>query len=303
MESKIKIWLKAARLRTLPLAFATIFLGSMLAMFLGKFNWNLSLLAFLTTLFLQVLSNFANDYGDTQHGADHQDRKGPKRAVQQGLITAKEMYNAMWIFGVLSALSGLLLIHLSFPFLSWSYGIFVCLLSIAVWASITYTSGKNPYGYQAFGDLSVFIFFGVFGVALSAFIHLNYWDWSLLLPASAVGLLSTAVLNLNNMRDADSDAQAGKNTLAIILGKRNAKYYQLFLLFSPYLLTTTFVFAFTTNSWTSWLFLLTLPLIFKQAKEIVIIQELSAYDKWLKPTAITTLIFCILLGVGLNIAL
>jgi 1,4-dihydroxy-2-naphthoate octaprenyltransferase len=301
--SKSKIWIKAARLRTLPLAFATIILGSFIAHFFDKHNWFITVLALVTTLFLQILSNFANDYGDTQHGADSEDREGPKRAVQQGLITPVQMKNAMILFSGLSLVAGMSLIHISFDFLSGLYLLFAFLLLITIYASINYTSGKSPYGYKALGDISVFIFFGVFGVALSAFLHTKTWNWTVLLPAAAVGMLATAVLNLNNMRDAVSDTKAGKNTVAIILGFKKSKIYQLILLVLPFVLSVLFVLMnkSNTSSLFSYLFLLVFIAFIPQVKAILQIQNHQEYDKWLKPTAILTLVYCIVFGISISL--
>lgn len=300
MISKTKIWIKAARLRTLPLAFASIILGSMIASFYGKHNFFIISLAILTTLFLQILSNFANDYGDTINGADHDDREGPSRAVQSGLISIKQMKYAMILFSVFSFISGILLIHFSFPFLELNYIIFTLLLSLCIYASITYTSGKNPYGYKALGDISVFLFFGIFGVALNAYLHLNEWNWMILLPASAVGLLSTGVLNLNNMRDVISDKQAGKNTIALILGFNNSKNYQYFLILLPFVLVTIFIgIEIESLSIFNFIYLICLPIIIKQVIQIHQIKYVQHYDPMLKILALTTLLFCITTGLSL----
>lgn len=297
--STFKIWLKAARLRTLPLAFASIILGSMLAAFYGEYNGIVVVMSLLTTLFLQVLSNFANDYGDTIHGADHKDREGPSRSVQSGLISLTQMRMAMVLFSILSMLSGLILIHLSFPFLGFYYILFTLLLLLCIYASITYTSGKSPYGYKALGDVSVFIFFGIFGVALNAFVHLGYWNWTILLPASAVGLLSTGVLNLNNMRDVISDKQAGKNTIAILLGFQKSKNYHYFLVITPYILVTIFVILeIDSLSVFNFLYLISLPIIIKHIIQVKAIKYVQNYDPMLKVIAITTLLFCVTLGLG-----
>lgn len=297
--STFKIWLKAARLRTLPLAFASIILGSMLAAFYGKYNGIVVVMSLLTTLFLQVLSNFANDYGDTIHGADHKDREGPSRSVQSGLISLTQMRMAMVLFSILSMLSGMILIHLSFPFLGFYYILFILLLLLCIYASITYTSGKSPYGYKALGDISVFIFFGIFGVALNAFVHLGYWNWTILLPASAVGLLSTGVLNLNNMRDVISDKQAGKNTIAILLGFEDSKRYHYFLVLTPYILVTIFVRTeIDSLSVFNFLYLISLPIIIKHIIQVKAIKYVQHYDPMLKVLAITTLLFCVTLGLG-----
>ncbi|MGB0428617.1 MAG: 1,4-dihydroxy-2-naphthoate octaprenyltransferase, partial [Flavobacteriales bacterium] len=237
MNTNIKLnrWIKAARLRTLPLAFSSIFLGSAIAYFYGKFELNILILTLLTTLCLQILSNFSNDYGDSIHGADHSKRKGPSRAVQSGEISLESMKKVMILFAALAFFFGLSLLVISFNIWSISFFVFLFLLLVSIFAAITYTSGNNPYGYKALGDLSVFIFFGIFGVTLNCYLHLSVWSWMSLLPAAAVGLMSVAVLNLNNMRDMESDALAGKNTIAIALGFKASKWYQYSLTLLPFL--------------------------------------------------------------------
>lgn len=155
IQTKKEAWLHAVRLRTLPLALASIFAGSFLAVYKQVFRWEILLLASLTTIFLQILSNLSNDYGDTIHGADHQERQGPMRAVQSGLISLPEMKKAMCLFGILALISGLLLLY--FAVQDWVlFGIFLGLGLAAIWAAISYTSGNNPYGYAGLGDISVF---------------------------------------------------------------------------------------------------------------------------------------------------
>ena len=163
INTKKEAWLHAVRLRTLPLALASIFAGSFIAAWQNSFRWEILVLASLTTVFLQILSNLSNDYGDSVHGADSIDRQGPVRAVQSGLITLPEMKKAMYLFGALSLISGLSLLYLAVQDLQ-IFLLFLGLGLAAIWASITYTSGKNPYGYAGLGDLSVFIFFGLLGV-------------------------------------------------------------------------------------------------------------------------------------------
>ena len=156
-----KDWIHAIRLRTLPLALASIGLGSFLAAFDGKFRWSVLLLSGLTTIFLQILSNLANDYGDTQHGADHAGRAGPDRAVQTGKISMKSMKIAIYIFIGLSLVSGLSLLFISLQEVSVGFLLMLLVGVLAIGAAINYTMGKNPYGYAGFGDLFVLIFFGL----------------------------------------------------------------------------------------------------------------------------------------------
>jgi 1,4-dihydroxy-2-naphthoate octaprenyltransferase len=238
MSNTISNWLSAFRLRTLPLAFSCIITGSFLAA-LYTFKWEITLLALLTTLFLQILSNLSNDYGDTVHGADSADRIGPKRAVQSGKISKASMKMAMIVFALLALISGLLLLYIALDNVK-TILIFLLLGLSAITAAIKYTAGKNPYGYKGLGDLFVFIFFGIVGVEGVFFLHTQAFSVNGLLPASAIGLLSVAVLNLNNMRDHVSDAKAGKNTLVVKMGFENAKRYHAALIILSFLCAHTF---------------------------------------------------------------
>jgi 1,4-dihydroxy-2-naphthoate octaprenyltransferase len=229
--SSLSSWLQAARPRTLPLALAATGMGNLLVFNTQNFKPVLCFLSILTTLFLQVLSNFANDYGDSIHGADGKDRKGPSRMVQSGVISPHQMKAAIWVFAFLSLVSGLTLLWVSFHS-DWSA--FFPLLSIgllSIAAAYFYTNGKRPYGYMALGDASVFIFFGLVAVLATAYLHTQQVRWLDFLPAISLGFWSTAVLNLNNMRDMESDKAAGKHTVPLQLGILKAKIYQTVLVF------------------------------------------------------------------------
>jgi len=228
-----QIWLKAFRLRTLPLAVAATTLGSFVAFAENRFKWGVFIFSTLTTLFLQILSNLANDYGDARKGADNEMRVGPLRVTQSGLVTQKQIRWMIGIFVLLSLVSGSLLI--------WSglrggnallYTLFFLLGFSAIYAAIKYTIGKRPYGYVGFGDIMVFIYFGILGVAGTYYLHTQSFQFDILLPASSVGLFSAGVLNLNNLRDHDNDALNGKNTLVVRMGVSWAKIYHVILLFT-----------------------------------------------------------------------
>lgn len=224
--ASVKTWLSAFRLRTLPLSVSGIIVGSAVAFQQGYGNVLILVLALLTTLFLQILSNLANDLGDTLKGADNENRVGPMRAVQSGEISAVQMKNAVIGFALLSFITAVPLILIGTQqmpsVMLWTY----FFLAIAcVIAAITYTVGKKAYGYSGLGDVFVFIFFGFVSVLGVYSLYAKKFDVSLLLLATTIGLLSTAVLNLNNMRDHENDAQVGKNTLVVQLGFTNAKKY------------------------------------------------------------------------------
>lgn len=239
----MKHWIQAARLRTLPLSVSGILVGSFYAMSQSYFNWKIIGFALLTTIGLQVLSNFANDYGDGVKGTDNEDRVGPKRTIQSGLISPNQMKNAMFITACITLIFALLLIYVSFKNQYLYYSLFFLFLGIvAIGSAIKYTVGKNPYGYRGFGDVFVFIFFGLVSTYGVYFLYTKTWDWVLLLPSIAIGLLSVGVLNLNNMRDEQSDKKAGKNTLVVLIGGAKAKVYHSFLIVVPILCLTLFGF-------------------------------------------------------------
>jgi len=190
----MKHWVEAARVRTLPLSVSGIIVGSFYAMSQGMFNWNIVVFALLTTLGLQILSNFANDYGDGIKGTDNQDRVGPKRAIQSGVISPAEMKKAMTITSIITLLFAVLLIYFAFKdhYLLYSF-IFFVLGILAIASAIRYTVGKGAYGYRGFGDLFVFIFFGLVSTFGVYFMFSKSIDWLLLLPAIAIGFLSVGV--------------------------------------------------------------------------------------------------------------
>lgn len=297
----MKKWIAAARLRTLPLSISGIILGSLIAFSEGFKNSFIFFLAFLTTLFLQILSNYANDYGDGVKGTDAA-RIGEKRAVASGEISAKQMKNAVILFSALSALSASILIWISFGVENLKWVLLFLFLTLAcVWAAIKYTVGKNAYGYAGFGDLFVFLFFGIVSVwgSYTLYNHetFNYW---IFLPASAIGLLSVAVLNLNNMRDLETDRVSGKNTLPLRMGFSNAKIYQSVLLISPFILVSLYLMGTHQTKIHYFLYwILILPAL-KLVSIVFKTQEPRLLDKELKKVALLTLAFSLILGISLN---
>jgi 1,4-dihydroxy-2-naphthoate octaprenyltransferase len=239
----MKHWVEAARVRTLPLSVSGIIVGSFYAMSQGMFNWKIVVFALLTTLGLQILSNFANDYGDGVKGTDNQDRVGPMRAIQSGVISPAAMKKAMVLTSAITLLFAVLLIYFAFKdhYLLYSF-IFFVLGILAIASAIRYTVGKGAYGYRGFGDLFVFIFFGLVSTFGVYFMFSKSIDWLLLLPAIAIGFLSVGVLNLNNMRDEASDRKSGKNTLVVKMGGAAAKKYHYFLVISAMILVLVFAF-------------------------------------------------------------
>ena len=220
-------WIEAARPRTLPLAIASILLGNFLAYAAGKFSFLTAILAILTTLLLQILSNFANDLGDSKNGVDNKNRKVALRAVQTGKISPSEMKNAVIITASLSFISGISLLYFSLQYANPQTIIaFVMLGLLAILAAIAYTVGKKPYGYIGLGDLSVFLFFGWVGTFGTYYLQTEILNYYILIPASGCGFLSVAVLNLNNLRDIENDRKTGKNSIPVRIGKIYGFYYQ-----------------------------------------------------------------------------
>lgn len=295
--SQIKEWIHAIRLRTLPLALASIGLGSFLAAFEGKFRWPVFLLSGLTTVFLQILSNLANDYGDSQHGADHLDREGPSRAVQSGAISPKSMKVAVYTLIGLSLISGLSLLYISISGFSKEFIILFVIGMLAIGAALNYTMGKNPYGYAGFGDLFVILFFGFVGVMGTYFCHTGSFNVQALLPAFSCGLLSTAVLNVNNIRDIASDEKAGKMSIPVRIGRRNAVIYHWTLILAAIISTLIFV-IIQYRSPIQFLFLITTPLLLFNGFKVASIKDSKKLDPFLKQMAISTLLFIITFGIG-----
>lgn len=247
---KMKHWIQAARLRTLPLSVSGILVGSLYALShttaieltpTAVFDWTIFGFAILTTLGLQILSNFANDYGDGIKGTDNDDRIGPKRTIQSGLISPKAMKKAIVITALSTLISAILLVYFAFKDHYLGYSLFFLALGIlAIASAIRYTVGNNAFGYKGYGDLFVFIFFGLVSTLGVNFLYAKQLDYILILPACAIGFLSVGVLNLNNMRDFVNDKKSGKNTVVVKIGIKNAKKYHYFLIISAMVLTLLF---------------------------------------------------------------
>lgn len=298
--ASIQSWIKAARLRTLPLALASIAMGGLVAATHPRFNLRAALMAALTTLLLQILSNLANDYGDSSSGIDNEHRVGPKRTVQSGEISPKAMKKAVLLLVFLSLISGLLLIFWAASLPVKTTLLFLVLGVAAITAAIKYTIGKNPYGYMGLGDFFVFLFFGIIGVGGTWFLSTKAWDPLILLPASAMGLLSTGVLNLNNMRDIVNDRQKGKNTLVVKLGLSGAFLYHCVLILLPFVLLILYSLLSGADS-RVFLFLILLPLF---VVDLVRIRQSfggAMLDPFLRKLAIKTLLLTIFYGVLLNL--
>ena len=231
MTNKARVWLQAARLRTLPLSISGILVGNGYSLSHPRFSWVLFYLMLTTAILFQIISNFANDYGDGVKGTDNANRVGPQRALQAGLLTPTELKRGIFLTSLLALVVSFVALFLAFGLTSIPYFIVFLFLSLAsVWAAISYTVGKNAYGYSGLGDLFVFLFFGLLSVLGSYFVQTQTITSEVVLLALVVGFLSVGVLNLNNMRDRENDATVGKTTMVVWLGPARAKSYHYLLL-------------------------------------------------------------------------
>ena len=300
-NEKLKMWWETARPKTLPLALASIFTGSALGYWANPqgFNGLVMVLCLLTTILLQVLSNFANDYGDHQKGSDTEERIGPLRGIQKGAISAKELKWGLILMVTASFLSGSFLIGIAYENLSDLFA-FAGLGILAIVAAITYTVGVKPYGYMGLGDISVLVFFGLLGVGGTYYLQPHSIDSHIILPAIGSGLLASAVLNINNLRDIEQDAKASKNTLAVRLGAYKGRVYHCILLSVAALCYLAFAVA-TAISWTNYLFVLAMPLLAKHAIFVYRSQQPSELRPMLAQMSMISLLINILFSLGLLI--
>lgn len=289
----IGIWIKAFRLRTLPLAFSSVITGTALA--IDHFDSVTFILAILTTLFLQILSNLANDYGDAEKGTDNENRIGPKRSIQSGIISKSQMKNAIVSFVFLSLLSGLSLVFYATRTISFWYPLtFILVGVISIVAAIKYTAGKGAYGYKGLGDLFVFIFFGLVGVVGSSILYIHDFYFSMLLPAITIGCFSAAVLNLNNMRDWENDKASNKNTLVVKIGLLKAKKYHFTILMIGVFSSIAYVFQHEFRIIDLTFILAFIPVVLHLKTINKIDKTPAEFDPELKKVALSTFLFSIL---------
>lgn len=267
MNNSLRIWVDAARPKTLPLALVSILTGSVLAFSVGSWSWPVTGLALLTATLLQILSNLANDYGDALKGTDNEQRLGPMRAIQSGAVSLADMKQAMIINVLLTIVSGLALVFYALDSAQ-SIAAFLALGVLAILAAIAYTVGNKPYGYVGLGDVSVFIFFGLLGVSGSYFLHTGQIEWRLLLPSLGCGLLAVSVLNINNMRDIENDALCGKRTVVVRLGQQRAKIYHLLLLVGALCAFASYLLLQDRSAWFSVPFLFSLIVLFEHGQAV-----------------------------------
>ena len=302
--SKLSIWVTAARLRTLPLSVAGIVTGNALALNQPDFSWLLFMGALQTAISYQILSNFANDYGDGVKGTDNEERLGPQRVLQQRLLSASALYRGIIITAILSFVFSLVLIYSAFgkDNLEWM-GVFIVLSLAAIWAAYNYTVGEKAYGYYALGDLFVFLFFGGIAVGGAYFLQTQSLTEEVILYMLALGGLSVGVLNLNNMRDRENDQRLNKNTIATFLGFEKSRNYQYALVVGSILAIGVAVVDdahFKINSFLP--LLICIPLLF-QLRGLGRINHPKSYDRYLKPLALSTFGLSILIFISKWLAL
>jgi 1,4-dihydroxy-2-naphthoate octaprenyltransferase len=296
--SKSKAWISAFRLRTLPLSLSGIILGSGIAAYNGFWNSGIFTLSMITTVLFQILSNLANDLGDAQKGTDNEHRVGPERAVQSGKISSNEMKGAVILFSLLSAASAAWLIYIGTRDMSinvlYAYGV---LAIFCILAAITYTVGKKAYGYHGLGDLMVFIFFGLVSVLGVYSLYAKTFDWLNLLPAITIGLLSAAVLNLNNMRDLLNDRNSGKITLAVRMGSNISKLYHSFLIMGSFVAMVYFLVEIKQEL--AFIGLLPYLVLFLHVRKVMATRDPKEFDPELKKVALLTFAIALLTTIGL----
>jgi len=294
----ISIWISTMRLRTLPLSISGIILASCLAAYNGFYDWKVCVLAILTTLSFQILSNFANDYGDGVKGTDNNERIGPERAIQSGKISPEEMFNAIKINVLIAIVLAFLLVFTAFGVKYFFLTVIFFVLGIAcIIAAIRYTVGKNAYGYNGLGDLFVFLFFGLISVIGCYVLYAKTIDHVVFLPACTIGLLSAAVLNLNNMRDIVSDEKSQKITLAVKLGVDKAKKYHIMLIVLSVFLSGLFGILYYMSPY-NLIFMVTYIPLALHIKTVVKNTDPKLLDPELKKVALTTVALAVLMGIG-----
>lgn len=291
--NKLRIWVQASRLRTLPLSISGILVGSSLAFFQGFFNSTVFVLAVLTTISYQILSNIANDYGDGVKGTDNDNRVGPKRALQSGALSKKSLKTGIFINCIISVVLTILLINTAFANHPLLLFLFAGLGIISVLAAIFYTVGKTAYGYRGFGDVFVFLFFGLLGVLGSCFLFTQSIHWNDWLLGITIGTMSVAVLNLNNMRDIENDAASNKRTLPVLYGMRFAKIYHFALLLSAIICALLFA---VFQDLPPFYLIAFVPILF-HLKRVVAVKNPVEFDPELKIVALSTFLLSLFFSV------
>lgn len=298
MNSAVLIWLAAIRPKTLPLACSAIILASAIAAYDGIFDLSIFILSLTTAVLLQIVSNLANDYGDAISGADNEKRVGPLRVMQAGLVNQKDMKKALVLSVSFAIISGVSLVYLAFIDSIFWISLFILMGGGAIVAAITYTMGSKPYGYRGYGDISVFIFFGLVGVLGCYALYGKTLNVDLLLPATCCGLLCSSVLNINNLRDFYTDSQAGKHTLVVKIGTRNAIIYHWVIFFLAELSTAAYI-VLNSLPLLTWLHLIPFTFLIKSSLTLSNFAMAELMNKQLKITVLSTFSYCCLFSMGL----
>ena len=286
-----RIWLMAARPRTLPAAIAPVLVGTALAGFAHVFHPLRFVAALLAALFIQVGTNLSNDYSDARRGADAEDRLGPVRVTAGGLVPPRQVLIATYVSFGLAVLFGIYLIAVA----GWEL---LLVGAASILAGVAYTGGPKPYGYEGLGEVFVFLFFGIVAVVGSFFVQVEALHWEAFALAVPVGLLASAILVVNNVRDIDSDRRAGKRTLAVKLGREQTRVLYAVVVYLAYLLTPiTWIFGPTT----AWVLLpwLTLPLAAGVVRIVRGRTDGPSLNGALAQSGMLQLAFCLLLSAGL----
>ena len=288
---KFKPIVHSMRLRTLPLSLAGVLLGLLLA---NTASWPVFLLTLLTTVCLQILSNVSNELGDHLSGTDQEGRTGPAYSLQQGTLTERDLRRTIVVMAVLCAVFGTLMVWCSFGTLLSAPALSLLALgAAAIAASIRYTLGKNPYGYRGWGDLYVFLFFGLVSVMGGYYVAAHTLSPWLLLPASAVGCFSVGVLNVNNIRDMATDAGT-RVTTPLRIGERNAKIYQTALIVAGWLMLAVYLIAQARTPW-QWIGVVTLPLYVRHLAGVWRLRG-QQLDRMLPLLVMSTFVLALLTG-------
>jgi 1,4-dihydroxy-2-naphthoate polyprenyltransferase len=289
-NTSLRIWLMAARVRTLPASIAPVLVGTSLAVQVGVFRPGAFVAALLGSILIQVGTNLANDYSDARRGADAEDRVGPVRVTAGGLVPPRQVLIATYVTFGLAVLCGLYLVFVA--------GIELLIVGIAsIAAGVLYTGGPKPYGYEGLGEVFVFLFFGIVAVAGSAFAQLESWPWEAFVLAVPVGLLAAAILVVNNVRDMDSDRRAGKRTLAVRLGRERGRLIYALMVYGAYVVAPL---PWLAGSLSPWLLLpwLTLPLAVRLVRTVREHADGPTLNEVLAQTGMLQLAFCLLLSAG-----
>ena len=296
--TSLRAWISAARLRTLPLSISGILVGTALAWKEGISDTQVTIWALLTTICFQITSNFANDYGDGLKGTDNEDRLGPERLVQSGRISARQMKLGIAAMVFISVLCMLGVLYAAFGMEQLPYFLLFTLLGIlSLWAAIKYTVGIYAYGYRGLGDIFVFAFFGLLAVLGTYFLYTKQLQAVGFLPAVAMGLMCTAVLNLNNLRDWENDARSGKQTLVVKMGYEKGKRYHYILLGLAFLSMVLYNVIEGNLGWSLMHMFAFVPVAW-HIRNVVRSKQPAKLDKELKILAFSTASMALLLLMG-----